>query len=106
MHNWKLVVSNPWTTGFADAGERERRRGRWGKEKEGGGWWSKKKKKKEEKKMKIAWRGTDDFQNFDLSLWATKKKTEAQRGRGWGRLHKDPGRTSSPGEADLRALGV
>ena len=48
----------------------------------------------------------DDFQNFDLSLWATKKKTEAQRGRGWGRLHKGPGRTSSPGEADLRALGV
>ena len=104
MHNWKLVVSNPWTPGFADAGERERRRGRWGKEEEGGGGWSKKKKKKE-KKVKIAWRDTDDLQNVDLSLWATKK-TEAQRGRGWGRLHKDPGRTSSPGEADLRALGV
>ena len=72
--------------------------GRWG------GGWSKKKKKKE-KKVKIAWRDTDDLQNVDLSLWATKK-TEAQRGRGWGRLHKDPGRTSSPGEADLRALGV
>ena len=36
MHNWELVVSNPWTTGFADAGERERR-GRRGKEEEGGG---------------------------------------------------------------------
>ena len=105
MHNWKLVVSNPWTTGFADAGEREKKGGDGGRRRKVGGWWSKKKKKKE-KKVKIAWRDTDDLQNFDLSLWATKKKTEAQRGRGWGRLHKDPGRTSSPGEADLRALGV
>lgn len=62
--------------------------------------WSKK------KKMKIAQRDIDDFQNFDLSLWATKRITGAQRGMGWGRLPKGPGRTSSPGEADLRALGV
>ena len=61
--------------------------------------WSKK------KKMKIAQRDMDDFQNFDLSLWATKRITEAQRGMGWGRLPKGPGRTSSPGEADLRAWG-
>ena len=50
--------------------------------------WSKKKKK--EKKMKIAQRDMDDFQNFDLSLWATKKKTEAQRGRGWPGDLPDP----------------
>lgn len=77
MHNWEQV-SNPLDHWGLLMQEREREGGDEGRRKKGV--WSKK------KKMKIAQRDIDDFQNFDLSLWATKRITGGSERYGMGQV--------------------